>query len=232
MQMRKFILWMMAIAALVGLASPIRSAMGSRQTSFVHEEGGNLPEGLVAVEYLESDGNQYIEIGSIVGTVALELTISATEIPESGCNKGCGIGYGANCQDDMGVNAQGWNGQYPCELEVPVVYRVDSLGFWFNGTKVGGNPAWFTDKIALGRVFVLFCGSSGSRAYRTSSGNYRAWRGRIYDCKMIGESGMVRHLIPVREGEGAEASGGLYDLVTGEVFGNNGQGSFVIGPDL
>ena len=50
---------------------------------------------------------------------------------------------------------------------------------------------------------------------------------RIYTCKLYDSSGLKYDLIPVRKG----AVGYLYDKVSGQLFGNEGTGSFVLGAD-
>ena len=58
------------------------------------------------------------------------------------------------------------------------------------------------------------------------------WIGRIGRVRISSGGEMIRDLIPVRVGEGEEAEGFFYDLVSGEFFGNGGTGKLGIGGDL
>ena len=49
----------------------------------------------------------------------------------------------------------------------------------------------------------------------------------IYSIKIWDNNILVRDLIPVRKGN----IGYMYDRVSGQLFGNQGTGDFVIGPD-
>lgn len=223
MQRRKFILWMMAIAALVGLASPIRSAIGSRQTSFVHEEGGNLPEGLVAVEYLESTGTQYIDM-------RISLTSDDIVYVKAMCgnrNSVFGVvetgkmfnltGSGANSILRFG----GSNRSVATSLNT--VYDFEcGKDFKINGMSAGLRSDEF---VGTGNC-VMFARRGGSLI-----SDYLV--GRIYYLSISRKGVHIKDFIPVRfVNELGENEGGMYDWVSGEVFRNNGQGSFVIGQDI
>lgn len=62
-------------------------------------------------------------------------------------------------------------------------------------------------------------------AYTSS---YGRWNGKIYYCKVSQGSDVVMDLIPVRVGQ----VGYMYDKVTGELFGNSGSGTFILGNDI
>lgn len=51
---------------------------------------------------------------------------------------------------------------------------------------------------------------------------------RVYYCKIYDNDILVRNFIPVRIGN----EGYLYDVISGELFGNNGSGNFVLGDDI
>ena len=51
--------------------------------------------------------------------------------------------------------------------------------------------------------------------------------GRISSCKIYHSGVLVRDYIPVRKG----TVGYMYDRVSGQLFGNQGTGAFIIGPD-
>lgn len=51
--------------------------------------------------------------------------------------------------------------------------------------------------------------------------------GRIYSAKLYNNDVLIMDLIPVRVG----TTGYMYDKVSGQLFGNAGTGSFILGPD-
>lgn len=53
-------------------------------------------------------------------------------------------------------------------------------------------------------------------------------RQRLYNVELLRNGVKLRDLIPVRVGE----VGYMYDQVSGELFGNAGSGSFILGPDI
>lgn len=186
------------------------------------------------VEYLESTGTQYIEVGAIVGVTAVESRLSAASIPDSGCYKAFGVGYNVNFGDDAGVNNVGWcsSTNVPFVADEFVLLRYDANRRYVNGTNIGGNGLAFLNGAAAGKMLFLFCGSSGTRAYITSSGNYMAWRGKIASYTVVGGNGNLRDLIPVCfTNEQGVSEGAMYDRVSGQLFRNAGTGAFTIGPD-
>lgn len=74
--------------------------------------------------------------------------------------------------------------------------------------------------------------SDGSRLYLLSSPSFaeqaRSARASYYYFNIYINNNIVREYIPVRKG----SVGYLYDKVSGELFGNNGSGSFTLGPDV
>lgn len=51
---------------------------------------------------------------------------------------------------------------------------------------------------------------------------------RLYNVELLKNGEKLRDFIPVRVGE----VGYMYDQVSGELFGNAGSGSFILGPDI
>lgn len=72
--------------------------------------------------------------------------------------------------------------------------------------------------------------NSNFNLFAATSGQYQMY-GRIYYCKLWrttnGVDTMLRDFIPVRVGQ----VGYMYDRVSGQLFGNQGTGNFVLGPD-
>ena len=51
---------------------------------------------------------------------------------------------------------------------------------------------------------------------------------RLYGAMFEKEGETIRNFIPVRKGD----VGYMYDLVSGQLFGNSGTGNFILGPDI
>jgi len=67
----------------------------------------------------------------------------------------------------------------------------------------------------------LFGSNGPSVTYYTSR-----WKGRIYYAKITQGDAIIMDLIPVKKNN----VGYMYDLISGSLYGNNGNGSFTIGP--
>lgn len=88
---------------------------------------------------------------------------------------------------------------------------------------------------SLGNVSIAYTGSISGNTYpiylfgdnRAGSLNARI-SADIYSCKIYSGTVLVRDFIPVRVGQ----TGYMYDRVSKRLFGNNGTGSFVLGPDV
>jgi hypothetical protein len=62
----------------------------------------------------------------------------------------------------------------------------------------------------------------------SDTASFMSYGKRIYGCKITEGSEVVADFIPVRKG----TVGYLYDRVSGKLFGNDGTGDFVLGPDV
>lgn len=71
-------------------------------------------------------------------------------------------------------------------------------------------------------VFFLFERVSNGGAVVNPSAN------RLYGAMFEKEGEIIRNFIPVRKGD----VGYMYDLVSGQLFGNSGTGDFILGPDI
>lgn len=181
------------------------------------------------VEYLESTGTQWINTDVYAhDTIGIELKVipstSLQDIPVFGSNSsmyGAGGGsyhvtpynrrwyYGNNVAERSG----GVYSPVP-DVEYLIRYNLDN-SFSVNGSIIS------TSLGIASRDYEI----NISRRKGNSSGKYGRWKYvyiKIYDSGTI-----VRDFIPVRKG----TTGYLYDKVSGQLFGNDGTGSFVLGPD-
>ena len=178
--------------------------------------------------YIESDGSQYIKVGSIYGCENLSVIAAVTGKPASGYRKLLGISYQSNLGDDIGVDAYKWgdygNVGYALNKFYEISLDKNKPGKWFvDGIPCTSNRRtdFFFESVEKNNMFCLFCGSSGKNAYITASGNYQSFVGRIKSVKLNG--GSLFDAIAVMSLDDEPC---LYEKVSGVFFRNKGKGTF------
>ena len=199
---------------------------------------------MVDIEYLQSDGNQWIELG-IYGSPDLDFTIDFEPldlVEGSGSWTGTGAYLGAyGAVRDIKYALVGYN------------RNVSRKGcFFWNGNAEGQG---YTVQVGLSsqRVTVSKSGGSITRADGTtaSMSNYSGWvdptsqtlalfaykgsgnvfsrpgKMKLYSIKFEKNDTVILDLVPVRVGQ----VGCLYDKVSGELFENETSTPFILGPD-
>ncbi len=178
------------------------------------------------VDYLESDGNSYIDTGLKASS---ELGILAHIQNSNGGQNWLFGGGNAYSDSEYGFLAN---------------YSQSYSYFYFND-RIIGKRLLYTQQIELnGDKNVMLVGSdvySATSATFTSNNNVYLFahnRGgsqvskstgvRIYDFKIYQNSTLVRDFIPVRIGQ----VGYMYDKVTKQLFANKGTGNFILGNDV
>ena len=189
--------------------------------------GASLPYD-AEIEYLESNGTQYIDIGvspnSDTGAYANVVCLDETDIYFFGLRKDSnntrwGVGHVTSfyyCYGNYGPsNTDRIDGAI---AELYLNYLNDGKFIATNGiiTKQVSLPSMgFTTSLHI----ILF-------------GNYnintvKKWNGRFYSFKLTQGGSIVMDLIPVRIGQ----VGYLYDKIGGNLYGNVGTGDFILGRD-
>lgn len=178
------------------------------------------------VEYLESDGNSYIDTGlkasSELGILAHIQVLTNSQWLFGGAN-----GYGNKALSFLFTTGDS-SYRYGNEvinlgrLSLNTTYEFDSTQN-HNVMKVGSltfsaTVSTFTSDYNL----YLFTENRAGVPTLLSSGV------RIYDFKIYQNSTLVRDFIPVRIG----SVGYMYDKVTKQLFANKGTGNFVLGNDV
>ena len=185
------------------------------------------------VEYLESTGTQYITVGLLgKNNYDFDYKVVFTKLSTSDAT-GIGGEYltGRNCYIGL-VRADKTFTYHYKDTTSPVVvasnikentdYNVyahlysGEQYFVINGTKseTGTIKGDFTSDYYL----RLFSVNSNWPLYSHL---------KLYYCKIFDNGILVRDYIPVRVGN----VGYMYDKVSGQLFGNAGTGSFILGPD-
>ena len=184
----------------------------------------------VEVEYLQSDGDSWIDTGVIPGS-DYGYIIDCEILNTTSGNITCPIGSLNAWQSKM------WGCQH----------KFDNNGFMFAYSNKYANSG---RKISSRNVIKYYKGTVGVSAYTATlsgvdfEGEYTAtlfgWNvagdivyqspSKIWSAKIYyqTEDNLIRDFIPVRVGN----VGYMYDRVTGRLFGNLGTGSFTLGPDV
>lgn len=181
------------------------------------------------VEYLQSSGTQYINTGKVPdASTGIYVELTRTKTGDSYC---CGLrDTSGNTRWLIGTNNtytyKGWGGY---GNNITIAHGIAKLNYlnsgkWeakqidaanFTSYNLGELP--FTPQNEI-RLF----GSAGVSA------SYTKWSGRIHAVKISQGSDIIFDFIPVRK----DGVGYMYDRISGNLYGNNGTGSFTLGPDV
>lgn len=175
------------------------------------------------VEYIESTGTQRIETGVLGGELfALEIRVydvATTSYNAFLANKTTndliiGSNNGAPAKSYLRIRS---NLIWANAVGVDKTFVVRDGVVTANGTQVG----------TYDQTKSLAAANDGVAIFARSNGSQESVC-RVYYAKLYGDGGaLLRDLIPVRKG----SVGYLYDRVHNRLFGNEGTGNFVVGPD-
>lgn len=215
------------------LAAPIRGIMCFKETL---EGASPLPYGAIPVEYIQSTGSgQYIDTGIApngqtkwvldamfpsnasfmpMGAVATNPTRRFVIANEGGGRTSLSFGFLDNI---VNINSRGVRRTFVIDAE-NFTWEVDGVyGVYSEGP---------FDITGIGNIF-LFARSRDGVVNSTNADT------RLYGCTIHISGEPVRNFIPVRfPNRFGEWEGALLDLVSGDLYRNQGRGSFIIGPDL
>lgn len=235
------------LIASTSLASFVKSQIGSMQTSIGEV---NRPEESI-VKYLESDSNQYITTGfriksgyTLIGKIGYRPSGTSTlEIPVSGGYYYSGSYYNISIVAKYGVNlavrtrypsSNGATSSY-FETDVPIGtmrmldFEIGPEGSFCNGECFSSVPFAVADGYPI--YVGLFCDGNNKPYGLRWKYQYPSAIGRIAMFDETGEA--VFDMIPYRfKNEDGIDEGAFYDMISGELYRNQGTGSFVIGPDI
>lgn len=215
--------------------------MNVSRRRYMGEKGGSIP--YQRIEYLESDGNSYIDtqiaftdgfswevkfsnLISYYGNIVHVLFGGRTStIRTTILFKSNNLDYGAV------VNIAGYqdsttpfrignisNGEHIIKFSASGNYG----NLWLDNELVYNNVRFYGQYIS-GTTMSVFADHFGGSDYREISKD-----AKLYYLKLWQGQTLVGDFIPVRIG----TTGYLYDQVSGELFGNLGSGNFILGPDI
>lgn len=190
--------------------------------------GNQLPYD-AKIEYLESTGTQYININGdtkyLVNIPGIQCNITIKRVGDVGQERayvGKTDGGGFDLQMDSSRGISLWKNKYLSAGSSTFDKDKHNISFQITDSNlyliVDGTEYSTTNSGNSYQGYVqLFAHSN----------NYFAL-GRIYQCEIYNNNIKIADLIPVRVGQ----VGYMYDKISNQLFGNNGTGSFVLGPDL
>ena len=204
----------------------------TRRRALLGIRKGLLPQQYQQVEYLESTGTQYIDTDVVPNNeTGFCLIASFPEVVNDIYRFGC-KGSGA-------------------ENRFVVATASNSIYFGFNGIVPNGGK-WNILANCFYKLELNFFNSRyadvdnrspyywgypwGSIPYsalmfgRNNSGNISASAQRIKECKMTQGNKLVRDFIPCYRK--ADNKAGMYDLISGEFYTNQGTGEFILGGEV
>ena len=240
MSARCFIFFTISAAALAAIASPIRSSDGARHNIFVADEESPispLPDGLVSIQYLESTGEQYIDTGLwSTEDTQLDCVMSEGDLT--------GLQYTSFHVTGNTINGYGQSWYY-----ISYAHYSDGTWRWTGGRRYCDGSFLHCTMDQERNIYVdgEYVSQSCSQGYKTVESRYTKMyvfaylKGSVITCgrfkikrfKIKRLESVMIDLIPVRFlNEDGISEGGMYDLVSEDLFRNIGSGYFISGPDL
>jgi len=182
--------------------------------------GDSLPYD-AEVEYLESDGSQFINSelvgGNDVGLYVIISRLNTQDRQIIGSRDSSG-----NTRFFIGNTYVGWGTYHGIGSSTTGILYEWGLNYLNSRVFAeNGGGAWSLSDLGFTPTFPIFIFALNY------AGNAQCWAGRIYAAKISRGTTIVMDLIPVRVG----TTGYMYDKVSGQLFGNAGSGDFILGND-
>ena len=231
--MHRKLFFLLALALTLSLISaPLRDDLAAKGIEYIGQEQ------VVPIAYLESTGRQYINTEVFGGDGLLcEIQVRQTTRKSNECFLGAVDAGNTHRLWLCYTFSYKWYPGYN-NTATPTITSDDSEWHYIQnvvengkfGYLVDGIPAIliikYTQNFVCSIPLLMFAMGTPSGANYFSIGQI-AW------CKIWDSGVLVRDFLPVRFlNEFGEWEGAMYDFVSGELFRNQGTGSFIIGPDL
>ena len=175
------------------------------------------------IEYLQCDGNQYINTG-IKHIANNNYEVDVTILQED-----------TNYRNILGASSDGTNGEF--------YLSGKHNEYYLNNKQLSSDFLDVNDRVIL----TLYQYESYTALYKNNNFVKNAdcnlfniivmlmarnrtspkLIGKVYSFK-ISNNSLIQHLVPIR----IEDKGCMYDKVTGQIFVNKGTGDFILGPDI
>ena len=208
--------------------------MNRRRLMMLKKSGGGLPEGYTAVDYLQSSGAQWIEMGvapnqntkavlkikiNVFGSRGASLIGGRTDVNSNDQFTTYIDDYGGTrflFRMDGQPKAISWTGLTTNKIYIVTLSGTEMKAELEDGTAVFSKTFSvpdFTSTVTM----ALF------RA-KNVSGDY--FHGRIYSCKHYSGDELIQDFVPCLDADGVPC---MFDLVSRKPFYNKGSGSFTWG---
>lgn len=184
------------------------TAVGITLPVDIGENSKILPDGYTQLDYIQSNGNQYIDTGALGKDI----------------NK-------------VVVDFQFTSSQSTTEQEVAACI-VDGnnklqIGWYSNSFITTGGASYSQTSYSartIGTASPIGSPSNSLYLFAQHEGNSASWKvkAKLYSCTISSASGFIRNFIPCKNPSGTV---GLYDIVGNQFYQNNGTGSFTAGPE-
>lgn len=184
------------------------------------------------IAYLESEGGAYINTG-IIPSSDIRLTIDGLYPANAGSNLVCGAieqNNGTYQRFHIGITNGYFQGGVGTQYGNIGTFSVAKKQFIISGrdstasVEANGSTSSFTGNSTYPTIPIFLF----ARNFDGTASNFHEFRLYSADIYSYSNDYKIMDLIPVRVGQ----TGYLYDKVSGQLFGNAGTGSFILGPDV
>lgn len=226
---RKFGLGIAAIlAAQRAPAALVRSLVAGRH---IAATGTGIPYD-AEVAYLESTGTQWIDTGYIGNSQTTEFEIDVYSTGQSSFGMGViGVRDSTNTRFCwVSGSTSALQVGYGNSFKDTNLLLVANRHMRFSSKISNGTIAYLTENLTAGvsntSTFSVYGFSTPLGIRLLNIGVLDGFIGMLYSCKLYELGVLKMDLIPVRIG----TDGAMFDRVSGQLFRNQGTGSFIIGP--
>lgn len=211
-------------------STPIEKAYIGSQ--LVWEKGSPALPYDAEIQYLQSSGNPYIDLGKKINSSTDDITVTFMLLAKEAHTYGI---FGARSNSSTKNFAVIHNALniYADVTDSGTSTRLTYAGvlstkYTVNISKsyksISSNGEILKESAASG---VNFTTASNALLFHIANSSYRNSK-RIYSLTWKRSGNVIMDLIPVRK----DGVGYMYDKVSGDLFGNAGTGSFTLGPDV
>lgn len=200
------------------------------------ESDARLPSAYQEVEYIASSGTQYID-SNYIPTANTKTQVTCT-FTKKGSNYMGITGYETNGRNTFGINNNGYSyfgvanlnnfdGNSVDVMSQKLTWEIDNPNKTYTNSIYSGSwSATYTNSQSLHFYFFVRCDiENGAMIPQNTEIGY-GWL-QLYEAKFYESNVLTAHYIPCYRKLDNEV--GLYDLVNGEFYTNEGSGEFTCG---
>ena len=182
------------------------------------------------IQYLQSSGTQYINTGAYLNTSNFEV---GYETADAYClwgychqNVGNGTWLGLECTTSQSTAFFGrYGSSYMTNISSYMTSGNNTIVYKQHGLTVNGNT--ISKNLTMGTDSIANTPLSFFARYDFYKGGMEWQNSKFKSFYLKNNDEYVVDMIPVRVGQ----IGYMYDKISGQLFGNAGTGSFILGPD-